>query len=59
MAANLQYSGIVFAAMYGLVLFGDVIPPIGWAGMALIVASGIAATMLTQRALSDNHEEQR
>ena len=58
-AANLQYSGIVFAAMYGLVLFGDVIPPIGWAGMALIVASGIAATMLTQRALSDNHEEQR
>jgi S-adenosylmethionine uptake transporter len=58
-AANLQYSGIVFAAMYGLLLFGDVIPLIGWAGMALIVASGIAATVLTQRALPDNHEEQR
>ena len=58
-AANLQYSGIVFAAMYGLLLFGDVIPPIGWAGMALIVASGIAATLLTHRAMPDNHEEQR
>ena len=58
-AANLQYSGIVFAAMYGLLLFGDVIPLIGWLGMALIVASGIAATLLTHRALPDNHEEQR
>ncbi len=58
-AANLQYSGIVFAAIYGLLLFGDEIPLIGWLGMALIVASGIAATMLTHRAIPDNHEEQR
>ena len=58
-AANLQYSGIVFAAIYGLVLFGDEIPLIGWLGMALIVASGIAATLLTHRALPDNQEEQR
>ena len=42
--ANLQYSGIVFAALYGLFLFGDQIPLIGWAGMALIIASGAAAT---------------
>ena len=58
-AANLQYSGIVFAAIYGLLLFGDEIPLVGWLGMALIVASGIAATMLTHRAIPDNHEEQR
>ncbi len=58
-AANLQYSGIVFAAIYGLLLFGDEIPLMGWLGMALIVASGIAATMLTHRAIPDNHEEQR
>jgi drug/metabolite transporter (DMT)-like permease len=44
--ANLQYSGIVFAALYSLLLFGDDIPLIGWAGMALIVASGMAATLL-------------
>ncbi len=51
LVANLQYSGIVFAALYGLFLFGDVIPLIGWAGMALIMASGIAATALRKRAL--------
>ncbi len=49
--ANLQYSGIVFAALYGALLFGDQIPPIGWAGMALIIASGIAATALRNRTL--------
>jgi S-adenosylmethionine uptake transporter len=50
--ANLQYSGIVFAALYGLFLFGDQIPVIGWAGMALIIASGIAATALRSRTLA-------
>ena len=49
--ANLQYSGIVFAALYGLFLFGDQIPWIGWTGMLLIVASGIAATALRSRTL--------
>jgi S-adenosylmethionine uptake transporter len=51
LVANLQYSGIVFAALFGLFLFGDVIPLIGWAGMVLIIASGIAATALRKRAL--------
>jgi drug/metabolite transporter (DMT)-like permease len=48
--ANLQYSGIVFAAVYSVLLFGDKIPPIGWFGMALIVGSGIVATILRARA---------
>lgn len=48
--ANLQYSGIVFAALYSLLLFGDDIPLIGWAGMALIVLSGMSATLLRARA---------
>ena len=50
MVANLQYSGIIFSALYGLVLFGDLIPLLGWAGMALIMVSAIAATMLRARA---------
>jgi S-adenosylmethionine uptake transporter len=50
MVANLQYSGIVFAALYSLILFGDNIPLIGWAGMALIIVSAIAATVLRARA---------
>jgi drug/metabolite transporter (DMT)-like permease len=48
--ANLQYSGIVFAGLYSVLLFGDKIPPIGWIGMALIVGSGIVATILRARA---------
>ncbi len=48
--ASLQYSGIVFGAIYSVTLFGDRIPLSGWAGMALIVASGIAATVLRARA---------
>jgi S-adenosylmethionine uptake transporter len=47
--ANLQYSGIVF---------GDRIPAMGWAGMGLIVASGIAATVLRSRAAPDSPAEE-
>ena len=49
--ANLQYSGIVFAALYGLFLFGDQVPLMGWAGMLLIIMSGIASTALRSRTL--------
>jgi S-adenosylmethionine uptake transporter len=56
--ANLQYSGIVFGALFGLLLFGDRIPAMGWAGMALIVASGIAATVLRSRAAPDSPAEE-
>ena len=56
--ANLQYAGIVFGSVYSLVLFGDTIPLIGWAGMALIVASGIAATVLRARAAPDSPAEE-
>jgi S-adenosylmethionine uptake transporter len=51
LVANLQYAGIVFAAFYSLLLFGDKIDPIAWAGMALIISSGIAATILRTRVL--------
>ena len=48
--ANLQYSGIVFAAIYSVLLFGDQLPPVAWLGMVLIVGSGIVATILRARA---------
>ena len=51
LVANLQYSGIVFAAFYSVLLFGERIDATGWGGMALIIASGIAATVLRQRAV--------
>lgn len=49
--ANLQYSGIVFAGIFGLTVFGDRLPLIGWLGMGLIILSGITATMLRARAV--------
>jgi S-adenosylmethionine uptake transporter len=56
--ANLQYSGIVFGGLYSLLFFGDRIPLLGWAGMALIVLSGIAATVLRARAAPDAPAEE-
>jgi S-adenosylmethionine uptake transporter len=58
LVANLQYSGIVFAAFYSLVLFGDQITPLGWAGMGLIVASGLVATVLRTQALPNTPAEE-
>ncbi len=51
--ASLQYSGLLFGAIFGVVLFGDRITGSGWIGMALIVASGIGATVLRARAAPD------
>ena len=56
--ANMQYSGIVFAAIYSLALFGDQIPLLGWAGIVVIVASGLVATMLRSRALPNTPAEE-
>ena len=39
----------MFAALLSLMLFGESIPLIGWAGIVLIVASGAAATALRSR----------
>jgi len=58
MVANLQYAGIVFAALYGVVLFGDQIALTGWAGMALIILSAIAATVLRARTVPDTPAEE-
>lgn len=48
--ANLQYSGIIFAALLGLVWFGEALDLLAWSGMALIICSGIVSTVLRQRA---------
>ena len=49
--ASMQYSGIVFASIFSLTLFGDHIAPMGWIGIAVIVGSGMLATVLRARAL--------
>ena len=56
--ANLQYSGIVFGALFGLMLFGDRIPLVGWLGIAVIILSGVTATFLRSRALPHSPAEE-
>ena len=51
LVANLQYSGIIFSAIFGVAVFGDRVDASSLAGMGLIIASGIAATVLRQRSL--------
>jgi S-adenosylmethionine uptake transporter len=58
LVANLQYSGIVFAGVLGVLVFGDQMPLIGWLGMALIIASGITATWLRNRAVPNSPAEE-
>jgi drug/metabolite transporter (DMT)-like permease len=47
--ASLQYLGIVFSVAYGFWLFDEAVSASGMAGMALIVAAGVAASVLNSR----------
>jgi S-adenosylmethionine uptake transporter len=56
--ASLQYSGIAFASFYSLLLFGDKMPWSAWLGIGLIVASGVVATFLRERAIPNTPAEE-
>jgi S-adenosylmethionine uptake transporter len=56
--ASLQYSGIVFASLYSLILFGDQLPLSAWLGIALIIGSGVLATFLRERAIPNTPAEE-
>ncbi|PHV08440.1 EamA family transporter [Janthinobacterium sp. BJB412] len=47
--ANLQYTGIVFSSVWGVLVFGDVFDWHSWAGILVILASGVAATFYNNR----------
>ena len=44
--ACLAYLGIVFSCVWGLLLFADAISASAWFGIVLIIAAGLAATLL-------------
>lgn len=46
---NLQYGGIVFASVFGVVLWDDRLGWLGWGGIAVIMASGIVTTFFMAR----------
>lgn len=47
LTAALQYTTIIFAAMLGMVFWGDRPDAVAWAGMALIIGSGLLSTWRT------------
>jgi S-adenosylmethionine uptake transporter len=47
--ANLQYTGIVFSSLWGVFIFGDVFDWHSWAGIGIILVSGMAATFYNTR----------
>jgi S-adenosylmethionine uptake transporter len=47
--ANLQYTGIVFSSIWGILIWGDRLDVFGWLGIAIILASGVAATFYNAR----------
>ncbi|OWW20544.1 DMT family transporter [Noviherbaspirillum denitrificans] len=49
LTANLQYAGIVFSSVWGILIWGDVLSWTGWLGISVILASGLAATYYNAR----------
>lgn len=56
-SANLQYSGIVFSSVWGILIWGDVLNWMGWLGIAVILASGIAATFYNARSAKSSADK--
>jgi S-adenosylmethionine uptake transporter len=51
LTANLGFTGIIFASIWGVVLFDDAIHAASAVGMGIIVTAGVTATLLTARTL--------
>jgi S-adenosylmethionine uptake transporter len=47
--ANLQYTGIIFSSIWGILIWGDHLELSGWMGIVIILVSGIAATFYNAR----------
>ena len=47
--ANLQYCGILLAVLFGIWLFDEPVDAWGWIGIAVVVSSSIAATVIRDR----------
>ena len=48
-ASSLSYSAVVFATIFGVLLWGETLSLGSWLGMALIIASGVASLKLAPR----------
>ena len=49
--SSLAYSTIVFASLFGIILWDEILPLSSWLGMAFIIASGVLSLRLTPKHL--------
>ncbi|MGI4847566.1 MAG: DMT family transporter [Janthinobacterium lividum] len=47
--ANLQYSGILFAVLFGILFFNETVDRMACFGIAIVILSGVAATVIRDR----------
>jgi len=52
--ANLQYTGIVFASLWGVLIWQDAPGWLGWVGIAIILLSGVVSTFYNQNSDTDS-----
>jgi drug/metabolite transporter (DMT)-like permease len=48
-AGSLSYSTVMFSGLFGMIFWDEALPPAGWAGIALIVASGVISLKLAPK----------
>jgi len=48
-AGSLSYSTVIFASIFGMVLWGEALPLMGWVGMGLIIAGGVLSLKLAPK----------
>ena len=48
-AGSLSYSTVVFASLFGMIIWGESLSLSGWAGMALVIASGVLSLRLAPK----------
>ena len=46
---SLSYSTVVFASLFGMILWGEALPLTGWMGMALIITGGMLSLKLAPK----------
>lgn len=52
-SASLAYSTVIFSSVFGMLLWDETLPWVGWAGVILIIASGLFATALSRRTVTE------
>ncbi len=46
---SMAYSTIIFASLFGMIIWGEALPLTGWMGMALIIAGGVISLKLAPK----------